>query len=109
MLICALAVMQCTGIGDLAGAGTETTNSLTGIIAKADGGSAPRTLVLCIPQSYDVVKNKTLPASSTDTTDQQGRYHFSYVDTGTYTIQAVRSLLRPAHCMHREQLKQARS
>jgi hypothetical protein len=86
--VCVLAVVRCTGFGDLAGAGSETTNSLTGIIAKADGTPAFATLVLLVPQSYDMVKDQSLPASFADTTNSLGRYRFSDVDTGRYTIQA---------------------
>jgi hypothetical protein len=79
----------CTSLGDLAGAGSETTNSLTGVIAKADGSPAPNALVQLIPDTYDCVKDSALPASLRDTTDGQGKYRFTNVDTGTYTVQAT--------------------
>jgi hypothetical protein len=52
--MCMIAVVVCTDLGYLAGAGSETTNSLTGTIAKANGTAASRTIVQLIPQSYNI-------------------------------------------------------
>jgi hypothetical protein len=87
--VCALMTVRCTNLSDLAGAGSETTNSLTGVIAKADGSAPSPALVLLIPHSYDIVKDPSLPGSLTDTTDSLGRYDFRNVDTGIYSIQAA--------------------
>jgi hypothetical protein len=87
--VCVLLTVRCTSLSDLAGAGSETTNSLTGVIAKADGSAPSPALVLLVPHLYDIVKGPPLPVSLTDTTDSLGRYNFRNVDTGTYTIQTV--------------------
>ena len=82
-------LLRCTGMEPLAGAGSETTNCLTGVIAQADGNPAPNTVVRLVPASYNVVKDSTLPALLTDTTNARGEYRFTHLDPGAYTVQAI--------------------
>lgn len=71
---------------DLAGAGSETTNSLTGMVISANGTPAINAFVRLIPSSYDPVRNSPLPDSMTTITDNTGKYIFHSIDTGTYNI-----------------------
>ncbi|MBN2037939.1 MAG: DUF2341 domain-containing protein [Chitinispirillaceae bacterium] len=80
------AYLRCS-LADLAGGGTiETTNGrITGRVVFMTGSPAPGTLAKLIPSQYDPLKDAvTLPF---DTTDSTGRYVFSNVASGDYTIQ----------------------
>jgi hypothetical protein len=84
--ICLPALMRCA---DMMGAGSETTNSLTGIVLSSNGLAAPATVVRLLPSDYDCLQDSPLPPSRIDTTDSLGRYHFSRIGRGAYSIEAV--------------------
>ena len=84
----ALFLMHCTRVDNIAGAGSETTNSLTGMVVQSNGTPASNVLVYLIPDSYDIVKEGAIPAKLSDTTDEKGEYIFGRIDTGTYRLQA---------------------
>jgi hypothetical protein len=78
----------------LAGGGTiETTNGLVaGKVIYPSGCPAPKSLVKLIPDSYDPFRDTvTIPI---DTTDDSGRYVFTGVSYGVYTIQSVQCVDR---------------
>ncbi|MBN2037277.1 MAG: DUF2341 domain-containing protein [Chitinispirillaceae bacterium] len=81
-------MLQCGNLADLSGAGSETTNSLTGTVAMADGTPAAFAVVRLIPNSHDAVKSEPLPARLITTANKQGKYGFQRLDTGAYTILA---------------------
>jgi hypothetical protein len=87
LVAAAIVCVQCTEMGG--GGGTiETTNGLvTGMVVLPCGRPAARTQVKLLPAGYDPVKDTA--AVPTDTTDSLGRYGFSSVAPGDYTIQAV--------------------
>jgi hypothetical protein len=87
--LCALALFACVRLTAISGAGSETTNSFTGTIVNANGKPAAAAVVRCIPNTFDVVKEKDLQAGFVDTTDTLGEYRFQRIDTGTYTIQVT--------------------
>ena len=85
--------LGCSGDRLAGGTGEETTNGrVAGMVVYPGGNPAPKAQVKLIPTSYDPVKdNATL---ALDTTDDSGRYVFTAVPYGTYTIQSV-------HCIER--------
>jgi hypothetical protein len=89
MLLPAALLLRCTGLGDLSGAGSETTNSLAGVVVNSDGTAAVNILVRCIPYTYDCVKDPALPDSLSVMTDEYGAYRFDRLQAGTYNIFAV--------------------
>jgi hypothetical protein len=87
-LLVAVAIV-CVQCADMGGGGTiETTNGLvTGMVVLPGGGPAARTQVKLLPAGYDPVKDTA--AVKADTTDAMGKYSFSHVYPGDFTIQAV--------------------
>ncbi|NLE00759.1 MAG: DUF2341 domain-containing protein [Fibrobacter sp.] len=85
-LLCTLFILACTKIGDIAGAGSETTNCFTGIVVSADGSPAANAIVQLYPSSFDPVKNPELSDSFVTTTNDRGVYEFKDIDTGRYNI-----------------------
>lgn len=86
IILCVLVLLSCTSTGNLAGAGSETTNSLTGTVASVNGTPEVNAIVRLIPSSYDPVKDLPLPDSLTAITNSQGNYEFHDIDTGKYNI-----------------------
>lgn len=78
--------LSCTDNPTIAGAGSETTNSLTGTVALADGKPAVNAIVRLYPVSYNPVKDAPLPSSMTAVTNCIGKYAFQEIDTGVYSI-----------------------
>lgn len=74
--------------------GSETgnpTKGLAGTFETLDGLPATRTQVYLIPKDFnplDLVSGKSA-ALHIDTTDAQGRYHFTGVDSGLYNLEAL--------------------
>jgi hypothetical protein len=83
---CAIGLLNCANTGGLTGAGSETTNSLTGKVGSVDGNQVGNAIVHLIPASYDPVKDRLLPDSMTVTTNGSGEYVFRSIDTGEYNI-----------------------
>jgi hypothetical protein len=71
--------------GNLAGAGSETTNSLTGIIANQNGQPATNTVVYLIPSDYNPSQGE-LSSLSSDTTEESGIFTFDSIDAGIYNL-----------------------
>jgi hypothetical protein len=84
--VAAFLLVHCSTQPSSAGAGSETTNSLTGALANTDKTPASFALVRLIPHDYDGIKD---PPPSQVQTDTAGRYLFVNVDTGLYNIEAV--------------------
>jgi len=74
----------CTS-GNLAGAGSETTNSLTGIIANVNGVPTASTVVYLIPSDYNPSQME-LSSLSSDTTEENGKFSFDSIDAGIYNL-----------------------
>ena len=74
-------------MNDLTGAGSETTNSLTGSVVRTDG-SGNAIIVRLLPSGFDCVKQAAGTTVKLDTTDAYGKYTFTGMDTGLYTIEA---------------------
>lgn len=77
----------CSQSPDIAGAGSETTNNLTGVVTHADGTPAAATVVCLLPVSYDPVVDATT-AEMTDTTGSEGTFSFDSVYNGIFTLSA---------------------
>jgi hypothetical protein len=75
-------------VSQLAGAGVETTNgSVAGTVVRKTGSPCPYTQVKLFPADYDPVKDTgSVPV---DTTDITGRYSFTNIGSGHYTVVAV--------------------
>lgn len=72
------------------GAGGETTNGMvTGALLTNNGSYCSGTQVRLFPAQFDPIKDTA--AISLDTTDSLGKYSFSNVPEGDYTVLAVRA------------------
>lgn len=76
--------VACTS-GNLAGAGSETTNSLTGSIASLNGQPAANTVVYLIPLDFNPTQREVTSLVS-DTTGENGKFTFDSVDAGLYNL-----------------------
>lgn len=81
-------LMHCVNTSDLAGAGSETTTTVSGVVASVNGSPAAYVQVSMIPSNYNPVKEPELPDSFTITTNALGQYTFNNMDTGSYTVYA---------------------
>jgi hypothetical protein len=81
-------LMHCVNTSDLAGAGSETTTTVSGVVASVNGAPAAYAQVSLIPSTYNPAKDLGLPDSFTITTNAFGQYSFSNIDTGSYTVYA---------------------
>lgn len=68
------------------GAGGETTNGIVGVVRNTDDSPAANTIVKLFPDDYDPVRDNPLPLNFIDTSDAEGKYFFSSIDSGNYTI-----------------------
>ncbi len=73
---------------NLAGATTETTNGVAGVIQNSDNTPASKIIVKLFPDNYDPIFDSSLSASFIDTTDVDGSYCFKEVNSGRYVIVA---------------------
>ena len=92
LAFCAVSVLDCTGNRTMVtGGGTDVSNaSVSGRIVGVDGVGIANTQIKLIPGSYlPVPAGLSQKNVSVDTTDYNGRYHFSDVKADTYNIQAV--------------------
>ncbi|MBN1306730.1 MAG: DUF2341 domain-containing protein [Chitinispirillaceae bacterium] len=85
-LIAGVSLLHCSG--RLAGAGSETTNSIVGSIRNQDDSPALNTVVKLFPDDYDPVAHAGTPHPLVDTTDSEGTFTFEDIDTGSYSILA---------------------
>ncbi len=85
--------MFCSCSDNVAG-GSEIGNPIvvTGIINGSDGSPSENAEVLLLAADYNPVDDDPPPDYAVDTTDANGRYRFTPVDSGTYTIFATHSL-----------------
>ena len=89
LLVAALVPYNCSNV-QMAGSISETTNgALTGSIINSDGSPASHTQVTIIPSSYDPGEVAAPQNLRHDTTDENGLFAFSRIDTGTFTIEAM--------------------
>lgn len=89
-LICAAMLSCSVSPIEQAGGSTSTPNEVVmGYAVFPDGAPAARTKVQLIPSTYAAIGNTESSTLPTDTTDATGAYKFTYVDTGTYNIQAL--------------------
>jgi hypothetical protein len=85
--VAALAWCRCS-MAPVAGAGSETTNSLTGTLVR-QGGLVSAADVRLFPADYDCVKQMPFARIRRDTTDSRGAYRFEGLDSGRYTLIAT--------------------
>lgn len=98
VLILTISIMSFKCTTNLAGATTETTNGLTGCIRNSDNTPASYSIVKLIPIDYNPVYDQM--EYQCDTTDSNGIYRFSRVDTGKYSVIA-RNLQEKTSCLVR--------
>jgi hypothetical protein len=98
ILIVAISIMSIECTTNLAGATTETTNGLTGCIRNIDSTPASYSIVKLIPVDYNPVDNISM--YHCDTTDSNGIYSFSDIDTGRYSVIA-RNVKEMTSCLVR--------
>lgn len=83
-----LLISGCTGYPDTAGATTETTNGITGSIRHKDNSAASNTIVKLLLYDHDPLADTCENPISTDTTDSDGKFGFSRIRSGNYSIVA---------------------
>jgi hypothetical protein len=71
------------------GTGSDTPNSICGLLVSADGRAASNTVVRLVPHDYDAFRDKGIISVAVDTTSAAGEYSFDGIDTGAYNIEAV--------------------
>ncbi len=72
----------------IAGAGSETTNGISGRVINRDGTPAANTVVKLFPSAFDPVADTGIGYPLIDTTDSNGHFIFRNLDTGSYCIMA---------------------
>lgn len=73
---------------DTAGATTETTNGITGYIRHKDNSAASNTIVKLLLYDHDPLADTSENPIYTDTTDSDGKFTFSRIRSGNYSILA---------------------
>ncbi len=86
---------------DLAGATTETTNGVTGSVRNGDLTPAADVVVTLFPEDFDPVADGGAGECYVDTADGDGRFRFSRVASGNYTV-LVRDREAPLSTMVRD-------
>jgi hypothetical protein len=76
--------MGCTE--NLAGAGSETTNGITGCVVNKDGTKARQVTIRLFPDDFDPCKNDTFNHQFTTKTDDSGKYKFENLEAGSYSL-----------------------
>jgi hypothetical protein len=89
LFICGLLLLRC-GFTKVTGGSTDTELGcvVTGMVYDQLGRPASQTRINLIPQLYNPVADASLPDSHTDTTDSMGKYVFSKIPEGAYTLLA---------------------
>lgn len=92
LLITAVTLFAFSGITcttNMAGATTETTNGVTGMLRNSDTTPATNTVVALLPSNFNPIQCVAAAAEVTiDTTDSSGHYRFNRIAAGTYNILA---------------------
>jgi hypothetical protein len=70
----------------LAGAGSETTNGITGCVVNKDGMKASQVTVRLFPDDFDPCKIDTINYLFTTKTDDSGQYKFENIKSGSYSL-----------------------
>lgn len=70
----------------LAGAGSETTNSITGYVVNRDGTVAAQITIRLFSSDSDPYEIDTASHSFTTQTDERGQYKFEKISAGSYSI-----------------------
>ena len=87
LLLCLLMIYSCSS--NVAG-GSEIGNPVIVIGIISDGTDpAEQTQVLLIPSEYNPVEDDSVPDYAIDTTDKNGVFRFTGVDSGMYTLFAT--------------------
>lgn len=71
---------------NLAGATTETTNGVVGVVHNSDNTPSANTVVKLFPDDYDPVADAGLDDGFIDTTNTKGSYQFKKVSSGRYVV-----------------------
>ncbi|MBN1759113.1 MAG: DUF2341 domain-containing protein [Chitinispirillaceae bacterium] len=85
LLFAGASLLQCTE--NVAGAGSETTNGVVGCVFNRDATASSEVIVKLFPDAYNPIADET-GTIHTDTTDASGRYRFSNIAPGLYTVLA---------------------
>ncbi|NLD93227.1 MAG: DUF2341 domain-containing protein [Fibrobacter sp.] len=85
LITVAIGVTIACSSGNLAGAGSETTNSLTGTVASLNGQPVASTIVYLIPSDFNPLQRE-LSALASDTTGDNGKFSFDSIDAGLYNL-----------------------
>lgn len=84
IFIAAACFMSCSE--KLAGAGSETTNGITGCIVYKDGTKANQVTIRLFPDDFDPCKNDTTDHLFTTKTNDSGQYKFEKIKAGSYSL-----------------------
>lgn len=72
----------------VAGGGTESTNGyVTGLLVDENGAPANNTRVMLLPDTYNPVKDRPIPDSLIDTTDESGKFQLISASKGRFYIE----------------------
>lgn len=90
LLLCVVLLIQC-GIAPQAGGATDTElgSTATGQVFATQENSAAIIQVNLFPETYNPVTDGRLPAQYSDTADAAGRYLFTNLPAGSYSIVAL--------------------
>jgi len=84
VFIAAASFMGCSE--KLAGAGSETTNGITGCVVYKDGTKANQITIRLFPDDFDPCKNDTSDHLFTTKTNDSGQYKFEKLKAGSYSL-----------------------
>ena len=79
---------------DNGGTDFPNTKAVVGSLFSSDGAVSPHTLVRLVPRTFNPIADIPSAPFPVDTTDFEGTYRFSLIDTGEYTITAVQLNIR---------------
>jgi len=71
---------------DIAGAGSETTNGITGVVRDSSGNAVAASVVKLVSVDFNRTGGDTIAEAFCDTTGEDGVYRFAHVMSGTYNI-----------------------
>ena len=90
LLLSAMLFVRCSINSSSVSDGSEAGNAVViGSVVYTNGASAGNVQVKLIPTDYNPVTDSTLPEFLIDTTDINGDYSFSFLDTGSYNVLAL--------------------